>query len=230
MGYSQFSVATIINITVQIVLFFFGLFINIKVVLVCWKDRDGKAWRIQIAYSISIVLFFAFHLPFSVVTNAIPHLSDYTGDWFCNLATIVICYGINAMTTSSLLIAIMKYVFIVHPLKALRIGHEKIEKMFLTMYLALSFVMAIVDTITKDFEHYIVIRKCFALSDEQKEITWKSIFLCNFDEMGVDVSNNLTLEIVLQTICVVRSILEIVIASNILEAFFYYKIFKTMKR
>ena len=154
MVYSLFSFATIINITVQIVLFFVGFFINLKVILVCWKDRETKTWRLQMAYSISIVLFFAFHLPFSVVSNAIPHLSDYTGEWFCNLATIIIMYGINVMTIHSLLIAIMKYVLIVHPLKALQIGHEKIEKIFFALYLAIPLILAIVIALLKDFESY----------------------------------------------------------------------------
>ena len=182
------------------------------------------------AYSISIVLFFAFHLPFSVVSNAIPHLSEHTGEWFCSLATIIIMYGINVMTIHSLLIAIMKYVLIVHPLKALQIGHDRIEKIFFALYLALPLILAIVVALLKDFESYKVLRKCFALNNEQREKSWKRMFLCNLNEMGVDVSNNMTLEVVLQTICVVRSVLELVIASNFLEAFFYYRIFKQMKR
>ena len=50
------------------------------------------------------------------------------------------------------------------------------------------------------------------------------------EEMGIDSSSHLTLEVTLQTICVLRSVLELLMASNLPEAFFYYKIFKTMKR
>ena len=182
------------------------------------------------AYSISIILFFAFHLPFSVVSNAIPTLSDYTGEWFCNLASIIIMYGITIMTLSSVLISIMKYIFIVFPDKARKIGHEKIEKVFLAVYITLSFVMAIIITITKDFQSYNIIRKCFALRNAKTETTWKDLFLCNLHDMGVDSSNNLPLEMAIQTICVFRSVLDMVIGSNLPEAFFYYKIFKTMKR
>ena len=182
------------------------------------------------AYSISIVLFFAFHLPFEVISNAIPNLSDYTGEWFCNLASIIIMYGITIMTLRSLLISIMKYIFIVYPAKARQIGHEKIEKVFLTVYLTLPFLMAIIITITKDFQSYHIIRKCFALRNAKTETTWKDLFLCNLNDMGVDSSDNLPLEMAIQTICVFRSVLQIVIASNMPEVFFYYKIFKVMKR
>ena len=181
-------------------------------------------------YSISLILFFAFLLPFSEVSNAIPHLSKYTGEWLCNLATIIIMYGISSMTSNSLFISITKYIFIVFPLKARKIGQEKIEKIFFAIYLILPFVIATTKTITKDFESYNSLRKCFALSDAKRENTWKRFFLCNLEEMGVDSSNYPSLEMAIQTICVFRSVLQLVIASNIPEAFFYYKIFKAIKR
>ena len=86
---------------------------------------------IHMAHSISSILYFAFYLPFFTVTSQIPHLADeYTGEWFCYLATFVITYGFTIITFNSLLIAVMKYVFIVRNEDVRMYGDEKALKLF----------------------------------------------------------------------------------------------------
>jgi len=233
MLYPDFLVGTIISTIVEALLFLAGLLINTKIVLLEWKNRESKTWQIQIVCSVCSTIYFVFDLPFSVILVAIPDLSKYTGDWFCNLAAFIIFYGIVIFTTSSLVFAMMKYVFIVHPIKALKWGHEKIQKLFLAIYIAIPTLNAIIMIVTKDFDlsKDSNIRKCFGMKNEDLETDiWKRIFLCNLKEIGIDESSNTHLQNGIQSICIIRSVLRFVISSNITEAFFYYKIFTTMKR
>jgi hypothetical protein len=231
MWYPDYLVGSIISTIVEAILFLVGLFINIKIAILEWKNREAKTWQVQIVYSVCGTIYFAFELPFSSVSNAIPNISEYTGDWFCNLATFIITYGIIIFTTNSLLVSIMKYTFIVHPFKVLKWGHEKIQKIFLATYLAVPFVMAVIQIATKDFESYTNLRMCFGLKNEDLvKNTWKRLFLCNLKEMGIDASANIHLGNSIQLFCVLKQIIAYIITSNIMEAFFYRKIFTKMKR
>jgi hypothetical protein len=231
MWYPNFLPGSIISIIIEALLFLSGLFINTKIVLLEWKKRESKTWQIQIVCSICSTIYFAFDLPFSAISAAIPDLSNYTGDWFCNLATFIIIYGIFTFTTNSVVIAVMKYTFIVHPFKALEWGHAKIQKLFLVIYITIPSLMATIVIVTKDFESYKYIRMCFGMKKEDLEThIWKRLLLCNLKEIGIDESDNTHLQNSVYTICALRSGLAFLITSNIMEAFFYYKIFTKMKR
>ena len=231
MWYPDFLVGSIISTIVEALLFLIGLFINIKIVLLEWKNRESKTWQVQIVYSVCCTIYFVFHIPFSSVANAIPHFSEHTGDWFCNIVTFIITYGIVTITTNSLVVSIMKYTFIVYPFKALAWGHGKIQKIFLAAYIAVPFVNAVIVIAIKDFDSYKYLRTCFGLKDEELEKnTWERIFLCNLKVMGVDPSANNHLKNSIQLFCIIRSVFGFMISSNIMEAFFYHKIFTKMKR
>jgi hypothetical protein len=196
-----------------------------------WKKRESKTWQIQIVCSVCSTLYFAFELPFSSISTAIPNLTNYTGDWFCNLATFIIVYGIFTVTTNSVVIAMMKYIFIVHPSKALRWGHDKIQKLFLAIYITIPSLMAVIVIATKDFESWQNIRMCFGMKKEDLETNLlKRLFLCNLKEIGIDETVNTHLQNGILSVCIIRSVLAFMISGNIMEAFFYYKIFTKMKR
>jgi hypothetical protein len=125
----------------------------------------------------------------------------------------------------------MKYAFIVHPFKALKWGHGKVQKIFLVTYLAIPFLVGVFVVATKDFESYKGLRICFGLkNDELEKKHWRRLLLCNLKEMGIDESANIHLKNTIQTFCALRSVLSFLIGSNIMEAFFYHKIFTKMKR
>ena len=149
MWYPDFLAGTIISTIIEALLFLIGLVINIKIVLSECKTSDHKTWQIQIVCSVCSTIYFAFDLPFSAISGYIPDLSQYTGDWFCHLATFIIIYGIFIFTTNSFVISMMKYIFIVHPFKALEWGHDKIQRISLATYIIIPSVMAVFAIATK---------------------------------------------------------------------------------
>ena len=228
---SYFSTEITINVIIQSLAFVIGLFINIKVVSVCWRNRETKTWKIHIAYSVLITIFFAFDLPFVTISNAIPNLSMYTGEWFCSFSFFVVNYGVNVVISNSLILACMKYIYIVHWDKAMVFGHEKIQTVFFILTFAIPFFIAGVATITNDFDSYKAVKNCFGIQNQPKERknggVWQRLFLCNIANTGAE---NYVGYVLLQIVCVSRSILSYILCTNLPEAFFYYKVFKKMRR
>ena len=210
------------------VLFLVGLLINSKVVLNSLREKETKIWQIQVVYSISITIMLSFGIPFLVVLNAVEHLAGYTGEWICNLAQFLLIYGATIGITHSLVTAIMNYIFIVHPLKAFRWEHEKIQRIFLSAYLIFPLVLSISFIVIKSIQNE-AIRKCFGLDDTNIGNVGIDRFLYTW-ECNMVLSEDDAFKTAMDSVCLTRNLLFYVLISNIPDAFFYYKIFTTMKR
>ena len=229
----DFTVENTILTIVSCLIFLVGLFINMKIVLKSLKDKSTKTWQIEIVYSISLTICSAFHIPFSAISHATENLLDYTGVWFCHIATFLHVYGIYIAAMSSLIVVIMKYIFIVHPHKSLKWGHEKIQKIFLVIYLALPFLLSTLASLIKPYTNKtleLVLDRCFGLKPINSAKTWQSIFLCNLKASETDEPGIMTSKIMIQVACVFSRILTFMLLCNITEILFYHLIFKTMKR
>ena len=232
---SSINTGTIVHVTIQTILYFAGLFIHIRIVSVCWKDKDGKAWMIHMTHSISLMVYFAFFIPFFTITSVIPNLADkYTGEWFCYLASFIVVYGFSIVSLNSLLIAIMKYVFIVYNKKAVLYGDTKIQKLFFIIYITLPLFLAVFACITRDFESMSALNSCFGQTEQvlahytTVSKNFEKFFLCNLNKEE-DQSYGQTFYVVKQVLCAIKSIGVTIINTNFPEAFFYYKIFQKMK-
>jgi hypothetical protein len=232
---SSIKIGTIVHITIQAVLYFAGAFIHIRIISVLWKDKEGKTWLIHMTHSISLMIYFAFYIPFFTVTNTIPNLADqYTGEWFCYLASFITVYGFSIVTLNSLLIAVMKYVFIVHHNKALQYGDAKTKKLFFIINVTLPLFLAVFACITGDFESFSALNSCFGQTEQvlakynTLSKNFEKFLLCNLNKEQ-DLSYGHTFYVVKQVLCAIKSIGVTLINTNFPEAFFYYKIFQKMK-
>ena len=232
----QLSVSSIVHVVAQALLYIIGLMIQMKVMYICWKDKDGKTWQIHLTHSLSCTLYFLFVIPFWHISTSIPHLSVVTGEWLCYLSAFVTLYGFFIITPNSLLVAIMKYMFIVHNETWLRLGDRKAQRMFMCINLMVPFVLTTISCVAKDFEAYSELTSCFGMTEQIKTQynTWEKnmqkFFLCNLDTTEKDISDAYTFYVMKQCFCVVKSIVSMFINTNVPEAFFYYKIFGKMKR
>ena len=127
----QLSVDSIVHIIIQALLFAMGLLIQSKVMYVCWKDRDGKTWQIHLTHSFSCTIYFLFAIPFWHISRYIPHISSITGEWLCYMNAFMTLYGFFMITPNSLLIAVMKYMFIVHDERMVKLGERKAQRIFM---------------------------------------------------------------------------------------------------
>ena len=223
---------SIIYIILQVLLFSIGLFINLKLIRVCYKDK-GITWQISITHSIVMIVNYGFIIPFYAVTHFVPFLSQYTGRWLCYTASLVVFYGYQAIMANSLVISMLKYIFIVHSLKARTYGEDKIKNYFFWGNVISPLLLAIVALLTSDMKARPSLISCFG--DTQETLTQNS---ATSSEPGNFVFNtstnredyNIVVFYVIQFLYIFRIVFNCVIATNLPEGFLYYKIFKKMKR
>ena len=222
----------LVHLIVRVVVYAIGLFINIKLISVCWKKKETSTWQIHMTNSIFLTVYWPLDLTFLAVSKTIPNLSMYTGEWFCKFAAFVMIYGVYMIITNSLVVAAMKYVFIVHDQTARAYGHEKLQKIFSIIYLAIPFVFATMSLITNDYDSYKAVNVCLGLDREQmlRRSIWEKLFLCNSKKSSAIMTDNYSINVALQSTCAIKSVLSYITTFNLVEAFFYYKIFTKMKR
>ena len=232
----KFPVDSKVHIIIQILLFAMGLIIQSKVMYVCWKEKDGKTWQIHLTHSFSCTIYFLFAISFWHISTYIPHLSAITGEWLCYVNAFIILYGFYMITPNSLLIAAMKYVFIVHDETMVKLGERKAQRIFMGINLIVPFVLAAISCVSKDFDSYSELTSCFGMTEQIRTQynTWEKnmqkFFLCNLNTTEKEISDSYTLYIIKQWLCVLTSVVVMFINTNHPEAFFYYKIFRKMKR
>ena len=226
---SNITIATLLVCGVRIVLYVIGLLINIRAILVCWRSRENiKTWQLHILYSLVCTAHFCFIIPFSLISNTIPHLSKYVGEGACYFSSLTILLNTWIIHINSLMIAMVKYIFIVHWDSALLFGHTKIQWIVFAISAAIPLYIAIVNTLLKDFGVFKIVKSCLGSQnfETDENLGMKSYSLCSMekDKFGY------VAQVVLQIVCVSTKILSFLISTNMGEAFFYYKTFKKMKR
>ena len=233
---SNISASTILNVIVQIILYFIGVLINGKIIFVCWQSRNhNKSWQLHILYSLSCIILFAFDIPFWFFSMASPILSSITGEWICYLAIFMNAFFSMIILMNSLMVAITKYIFVVHWDKALVYGHEKIQWTSVFLSVLITIPSAIGRTAmnrnynTEDGP----LHTCFGkeLKESKEKSDWQDIpFWCFSENLDSNEPRSYIPVVFLQIFCVLAHVLYVIMCCNLPEAFFYYQIFKTTKR
>ena len=225
-------VSDIVNIIIQSIAFAIGLFINVRIIYACLNEKSSKTRNIHIIYSIFSTIFYLFDIPFAAITNEVPNLSKYTGEWLCHISSFIIIFCIHIIFMNSFWVALMKYVFIVHWDRALQWGHEKIERVLLIVSLVLPLIFTIIIILTKDFDSYETLNSCYGIETKKLDPVdgMKGFFLCDLTNLNTNDIRDYILYVIIQAMCISKSILTLPATTNLSEALFYYRIFKRMKR
>ena len=228
----QPEMAQIVHICCQVIIYCVGLYIQIKTIQACNKDK-GKTWEIHISHAIVTSVYYGFFIPFQAVTTFVPSLSIYMGSWICYVASFISFYSYHAIIANSLLVAITKYIFIVHAFKARVFGDDKIERIFFWINTTLPLALSAIAMLTTNFHTRSALKSCFGTTEYSSLLPNNStsgsqnFLLC--DSVS-SMDHGPILYYILQFLCVSRKILNWIIVSNLPEAFFYHKIFCYMKK
>ena len=237
---SDYSVYTFIFIIIEVILYSIGCWICIKVVLVSRKEKLWS-WQLHVMHSVTLIIHFGSAIIFHNVTQFVPCLHRYTGTWLCYVVFIVFCYGVNSIQPFTLMVAMMKYLRIVHRAKCTQFGEEKVAKIFVSITFLYPFLLAIWNVITSDYDLIAPVVSCFGQSakevPEKLNMTYVdtvlSYFMCGVEHEATGnggMSHDNSLHQMKQVICVASNIMGLVIASNVFEGLCYYKIFKFVQR
>ena len=213
----------IIHIIFQVFIYSVGLYFQIRTILVCIKEKT-KAWQIHISHALVMTVYWGYFIPFQAITHFIPSLGSYVGNWICYISAFLSFFAYHAMIIQSLLIAAMKYIFIVHTWKAKSYGEERIQKIFSIVHMIYPAIVAIASMLSSNFQTRSFIKSCFGGSYRS---VFSNSFLCILDPSS---ETNPFYIPGARAICITKSIIASIINSNIPEGILYFMIFAKMKR
>ena len=222
----------IVHSVIQCLLLIIGVYLQFKIVHVCNVERN-KTWRVQIFHAIVVTIHFAIRVPFQAITHFVPNLSSHIGNWVCYMGALNNFYAYQEISSHSLWVAIEKYIFIVHHMKARGFGNDKIEKIFFWVHVAYPCLGSTIAMLTTNYETRADVKSCFGFTDEvvlsnsTSSSGRRNFLFCDVSDFA---ETSLSLSYVIQFFCVCRTLTNWVVVTNLPEAFFYYKVFKTMKR
>ena len=88
------------------------------------------SWQLDVIYSCVRVFVNTFAYFLYAVTYMVPNLYLLTGRWFCYASKMMLHYNNMIIAHYTLIVAILKYVVIVHWQWARGFGHDKVKKLF----------------------------------------------------------------------------------------------------
>ena len=164
----------------------------------------------------------------------------YSGRWLCDLSSLVIISGLYAILNHSLIISIMKYVFIVKNTIVQNVGSEKVKQIFFRANLLLPVVLWLLQFITHTNDHssFNSLNRCYDVDLEARgnstiNTTDNYIFyFCELDRNLVREGPYLDIIIHISKLvfCLLCQITTSILSSNVCEGFFYFMIFRKMNR
>ena len=166
-------------------------------------------------------------IPFMAVAYLSPNIFSDIGSWVCYISAFVFAFGTHSVASHSLIVAILKYVFIVHTMKARVFGEEKIQRLFLYINFVLPLIIAIIDNmITSDFRQSGILDTCFNPSTE-KDLPYNvephnAYYM--FGNIIGKFEKEKTSFFYLQLVLVIfQTVAFLTTGTNIVEAVFYFR-------
>ena len=217
-----------------------GIGLNIKAILHFRKVKDFT-WMIDITHSIVLIIYFTTSFILDALTLSIQQpLHLYSGRWLCDFSSLVIIYGLYSIVSHSLIISIMKYVFIVKNTMVQDVGSEKVKQIFFRVNLLLPLAMWLLQfvTHTNDYTGFNSLGRCYDVDLEARgNSTLKTtdnyiFFFCELDRNLVREGPYLDIIIHISKLvfCLLSQITTSILSSNVCEGFFYFMIFRKMNR
>ena len=225
------SAPSAFHVLVQILLYGLGLFIQIKNISICIAEKS-KTWQIDIFHAIVMTISFACRIPFMAVVYLSPDSFLSIGSWICYIFAFEFTFAFHSINSHSLIIAIMKYVYIVHAMKARMFGENKIKTIFFFINLALPLILTIDFMITSDFHRSGNLQTCFnPRIEKDASYNVEPAFFYTFGNIIGELKHQETAVFYLQlALGIFQTLVTLLTGSNLVEALFYLMIFKTMKR
>ena len=186
-----------------------------------------------------MIAYYTFRILFEIITYVIPSLHEYTGKWFCYFSLFVLGFGGLSIVSHSLVIAIYKYVLIVHRDLIRVLGEDKASLISFWINLAFPATWAVSILARPNLPAISSIFNCLGKdvtkSTEANETSgdmMRRFFFCGFDDYDdnqygvfgyvMNVTNILG--------CFLTSVMFFAVVINIIESFFYQRIFACIKR
>ena len=228
----------IVGCAVFCAIFIIGVFLQVKMIAALKHDQ-AIAWEINLAHSVLMIAIFSSSSILEIINYIQPSLYDNLGKWYCYLILPVILFGFFEMLFHSLYVSIYKYIFIVHSETVTRIGKQTIKRILLWTYFIILVSWTVSLAIRENFGSKKVFQNgvscgvfhAFGTSNMEADGSIiRHLFSCSIDDLEQNKLENIIVNILTKVLCTSQSIINIIIGLNVLEIFFYLRIFRHMNR
>ena len=228
----------IVGCVIFLAIFTTGVYLQIKVISVVKRDQT-IAWEINLAHSVLMVVIFSAVLILKTMSYYQITFYDVFGKWHCYLLLSVMIFGFLEMLFHSLYISLYKYIFIVYREAVNRTGEQKTKRLLLWAYFTLltSWTLSYLVRPNFDaFEHVIGCRDPYSpgtnnlTSIQRKTESSARLFSCDIDDLDNTNMGNVVVNILTKVACTSQAVITYAVASNVMEIFFYLRIFGYMNR
>ena len=208
---------------------------NYRMLLLMKKDNSilTDVARLQ-AYTLMITL--PIRLIFITLTDFIHPLNEILGQWVCSVYWFEEKISTQMVACHSLVVALLRYVFIVHDKNVREIGKEKLKKLFWYLSICVpALTLLWVATDLEDLDTSPWINRCNG-NDHKKFLlqSWSSL---GFIKTNFHIQSNQMIGYKQKVFTVLRKISKIgqrlwmiILQSNVGEGIIYYKVIKYMIR
>ena len=226
----------LISITVLII-FAVGVYIHLKKIQICRKEKDAT-WKLEVTNSITVIIH-CFNLSMIYgTTHFVSDLYSFTGKWFCYFSKMILSIGDAQSMGQSFMIAFTKLLIIVYAETDMLLK-ERIRNIcfFLNIFYGI-IVLGIMNLARPDYVfvyHSSMADRCLGgtgvISRNDNTSSNSNLMnLCDIPRPEEPFIFDLTLVAIRKTACWLDASFIYLNAANILEAFFYIRIFIYMQR
>ena len=224
--------------TLRTVMVGLGEYIHVKVFNLM-KKENGLIKDVARLFTIVQMIYWPFWLIFSTTTDFIHPLDKVIGEWYCFMGWFIHWSCWTYISFHSFIVAIMRYVFIVHNAKVTAYGGDKAKKIFFFLSIAipaLLIVWGMIELPDRPVDPMSFINKCYGKHHKKFLIDTSTMDvvksgLCEFgryDEFKGPVYSMIAT--IKRIFCISKSILYLIMGFNIFEGFVYYKTLKHIIR
>ena len=157
--------------------------------------------------------------------------NEMFGIWFCHMASILGYVWLFKVWLFSLLVAILRYLYVVHNEKIQEYGLARVQRIFRILFWAIPTGLMILHLAFRtDHEPTILANRCYGWSLESSSSTnwWYTVKqkFCFYRDYGF---TNRFAEYGLKMGCGVNQFVRILLLSNLPEGVIYYRVHKHLK-
>ena len=230
----------IVKFVVFCAIFTIGVFLQVKVIIVLKRDQ-AMAWEIHLLHSVVMIAHYSFVsivIAVNYIQIAFYHHQISHHSIFRYLVFSEMCFGMSEMGLHSLYISMYKYIFIIHGETVIRIGEDRTKKLLLWTYFIglIAWTLAYIarpnfGPLQNTFGGSISsgtpnITSCQSTTDSFT----KQLVSCGLNDLDQKNVGNTVVNILTKVACTGQNILSYAVLLNVLEFFFYLRIFDYMNR
>ena len=200
------------------------------------RREHGLVKEVTQIYSMSCIIMGPFLLIFTTLTDFIHPLNEVIGEWFCFLARTLIWIHFNVVATQTLIVAMMRYWFIINEQRVKKYGKEKTKRIFIFLSIFVPIFMVTWGTIENtEVDRLLSINRCYGIDHKVfmiNVISPKDLgpYYCEFGNPDDDGMYGQILMIFKHTTCILKDLLTVLMGSNVIEGILYFKIISHITR